>query len=99
MATGFVYVVRTIKTKNYIQKDFCNVPTEWGDRLYFGPCKEVMRPKMKSGDYIFGISPAEPTAEPKTNRICSRSNRRTHHLHRGIYPLSRPPWPERPYSC
>ncbi len=59
MATGFVYVVRTIKTKNYIQKHFCNVPTEWGDRLYFGPCKKMMRPKMRSGDYIFGISPAE----------------------------------------
>jgi hypothetical protein len=58
MASGFVYVVMTL-TRNYIQRDFCNVPTEWGDRLYFGPCKKTMRPKMRSGDYIFGISPSK----------------------------------------
>jgi hypothetical protein len=56
MATGFVYIVRTAGTKDYIQGEFCNVPTEWGDRLYFGPCKKPMRPKMKCGDYVFGIS-------------------------------------------
>jgi hypothetical protein len=58
MATGFVYVVMTL-TRDYIQRDFCNVPNEWGDRLYFGPCKKTMRPKMRSGDYIFGISPSK----------------------------------------
>jgi len=60
MSTGFVYVVRTAGTKDYIQSQFCNVPTEWGDRLYFGPCKKAMRPKMESGDYVFGISPSKP---------------------------------------
>jgi len=55
MATGFVYIVTTVN-KDYIQREFRNVPTEWGDRLYFGPCKEMMRPKMESGDFIFGIS-------------------------------------------
>lgn len=59
MATGFIYVVTTI-TKEYIQEKFRNVPTEWGDRLYFGPCKRRMRPKMKCGDYVFGISKSKP---------------------------------------
>ena len=59
MAIGFIYVVTT--PKDYNQQHFCNVPTEWGDRLYFGPCKEMMRPKMRSGDYIFGISPSKPS--------------------------------------
>lgn len=57
MATGFIYVVTTL-AKDDDQKAFCNVPTEWRDRLYFGPCKRPMRPKMKPGDWIFGISPA-----------------------------------------
>jgi hypothetical protein len=61
MATGFIYVVNSV-TKDYEQQAFCNVPTEWGDRLYFGPCKRPMRPRMKENDYIFGISPsATPT--------------------------------------
>ena len=55
--TGFIYVVRSI-TKEYVQKNFHNVPTEWEQRLYFGPCKKPMRPKMKPGDYIFGLSPS-----------------------------------------
>jgi hypothetical protein len=59
MAIGFIYVVTTVN-KDYIQKKFRNVPTEWGERLYFGPCKRQMRPKMKCGDYIFGISPSKP---------------------------------------
>jgi hypothetical protein len=56
MATGFVYVVMTASSKDYNQSQFRNVPTEWRDRLYFGPCKEMMRPKIKCGDYVFGIS-------------------------------------------
>ncbi len=55
MAKGFIYVVTTV-TRGYIQKAFRNVPTQWGDRLYFGPCKKPMRPKMRVGDYVFGIS-------------------------------------------
>jgi hypothetical protein len=60
MARGFIYVMTTL-TKDYVQKAFCNVPTQWGDRLYFGPCKIPMRPKMKPGDVVFGISPSGGT--------------------------------------
>lgn len=59
MAKGFIYVVRTL-TRDYVQKKFCSVPTLWRDRLYFGPCKKAMRPKMQPGDYVFGISPSKP---------------------------------------
>ena len=57
MATGFVYTVTTL-TKDYVQKAFCNVPTQFGDRLYFGPCKRPMRPKIRPGDYVAGLSPS-----------------------------------------
>ena len=57
METGFIYVVASV-TKDYLQPNFCNVPTEWEDRLYFGPCKKSMRPKMKADDFVFGISPS-----------------------------------------
>lgn len=62
MPTGFIYVVRTV-TRRYDQPSFSCVPTEGAIRLYFGPCKRSMRPKMKKGDYVFGLSPA-----PKTPR-------------------------------
>jgi len=57
MATGFVYTVTTLN-RNYIQKAFCNVPTQFGERLYFGPCKRWMRPKVRPGDFVFGLSPS-----------------------------------------
>jgi hypothetical protein len=57
MATGFIYVVRTA-TPSYTQPAFCNVPTEFDNRLYFGPCKRCMRPRMQAGDFIFGVSPS-----------------------------------------
>ena len=38
------------------------MPTWWRDRLYFGPCKIPMRPKMSPGHWVFGISPANGTA-------------------------------------
>ena len=57
MATGFIYVVTTVNSR-YQQRAFCNVPTEWGDRLYFGPCKKPMRPRMNEGDFVFGVSPS-----------------------------------------
>jgi len=59
MSKGFIYIVASAKNK-YNQEFFCNVPTDFGGRLYFGPCKKPMRPKMKVGDFIFGISPANP---------------------------------------
>jgi hypothetical protein len=57
MARGFIYVVTSV-TKDYEQQSFCNVPTEFAGRLYFGPCKRAMRPKMQPGDLIFGLSPS-----------------------------------------
>lgn len=57
MAKGFIYIVRTV-TASYQQTAFCNVPTQWKERLYFGPCKKPMRPRMSPGDYVFGISPS-----------------------------------------
>ena len=57
MATGFIYVVKSVN-RDYMQRASCNVPTEFGDRLYFGPCKKQMRPRMKTRDFIFGVSPA-----------------------------------------
>jgi hypothetical protein len=56
MVKGFIYVIDTLN-RDYEQKDNHNVPTQFGDRLYFGPCKIPMRPRMKPGDYFFGISP------------------------------------------
>ncbi len=49
MATGFIYTASTL-TKEYVQRAFRNVPTQFGDRLYFGPCKRPMRPRMRPGD-------------------------------------------------
>ncbi len=57
MPTGFIYVVTSV-TRRYAQGCFSDVPTEWQDRLYFGPCKRSMRPKMQRGDYVFGVSRA-----------------------------------------
>jgi hypothetical protein len=57
VATGFIYVVKTV-TRHYEQKSFHCTPTEWERRIYFGPCKRAMRPKMRAGDYVFGISPS-----------------------------------------
>lgn len=54
-ATGFIYIVTSV-TKDYAQEDFCNVPSEWKGRFYFGPCKIFMAPKKNPRDYIFGIS-------------------------------------------
>jgi hypothetical protein len=61
MAKGFIYVITTV-TRDYVQGAFFHVPTEWGDRIYFGPCKKPMRPKMQEGHWIFGISPSNGTA-------------------------------------
>lgn len=61
MARGFIYVVTTV-TRDYVQRRFACVPTEWKGRLYFGPCKVNMRPEMWPGAWVFGISPANGTA-------------------------------------
>lgn len=57
MPTGFVYVVRTVG-KDYRQPSFSAVPTWHEDRIYFGPCKRTMRPRMRAGDVVFGLSPS-----------------------------------------
>ena len=57
MSTGFIYVVTTVNPR-YEQKHFYSVPTEGAIRLYFGPCKRLMRPRMHPGDYVFGVSPS-----------------------------------------
>lgn len=57
MARGFVYVVSTVR-KDYCQPSLVAVPTWFRDRIYFGPCKRSMRPRMKAGDFIFGLSPS-----------------------------------------
>jgi hypothetical protein len=60
MAKGFIYVITTV-TKDYVQGAFFHVPTEWEDRIYFGPCKKPMRPKMWPGHWVFGFSPKNGT--------------------------------------
>jgi hypothetical protein len=57
MPTGFIYVAATVRW-DYQQRDTGCVPAVYGGKLYFGPCKWSMRPKMKPGDYVFGVSPA-----------------------------------------
>jgi hypothetical protein len=59
MPTGFIYIVTTVGA-NYQQRTKTAVPTWHGDRIYFGPCKIPMRPRIAVGDYVFGISPADP---------------------------------------
>ena len=56
-ATGFIYVVRSVGP-GYQQPSLQQVPTWFDNRIYFGPCKVPMRPRMKKGDYLFGISPS-----------------------------------------
>lgn len=60
MSKAFIYVVTTL-TRKYLQRTFRNVPTEWKERLYFGPCKKPMRPRMRPGDWVVGISPGNGT--------------------------------------
>ena len=57
MSTGFIYVIPTVG-KDYVQPSLQCVPTFFEGTIYFGPCKKPMRPKMKPGDYVFGISPS-----------------------------------------
>ena len=41
-----------------MQQAASRVPTVYGDRIFFGPCKKPMRPRIKSRDYVFGVSDA-----------------------------------------
>ena len=70
MAKGFIYVVTTAG-KDYEQDPLKHVPYRLENRLYFGPCKKFMRPKMKEGDFVFGVSSArtDPRRMLFTGRI------------------------------
>jgi hypothetical protein len=57
MPTGFIYVIPSVGA-DYQQASAQAVPTWYQDRLYFGPCKKPMRPRMRPGDFVFGISPS-----------------------------------------
>lgn len=57
MPKGFIYVLTTVG-RDYQQPNLQAVPTWFEGRIYFGPCKIPMRPKMSPGDYVFGISPS-----------------------------------------
>lgn len=57
MPTGFIYIVASVG-KDYQQPSFQAVPTWHGERIYFGPCKKPMRPKMQPGDVVVGLSPS-----------------------------------------
>lgn len=55
MATGFIYIIPTVD-RDYNQPNQVAVPTWHVDRIYFGPCKRSMRPRMQGGDFVFGLS-------------------------------------------
>src|SRR5687768_16401961 len=55
MATGFIYIIPTVD-RDYNQPNKVAVPTWYVDRIYVGPCKRSMRPRMRGGDYVFGLS-------------------------------------------
>jgi hypothetical protein len=47
MTTGFIYIVNTLN-RDDVQNAFSDIPTQFGNRIYFGPCKISMRPKNKN---------------------------------------------------
>lgn len=51
----FAYVVTTVG-RDYKLRG--SVPWVVEGKVFFGPCKKKMRPEMKPGDYVMGISPA-----------------------------------------
>jgi hypothetical protein len=51
----FAYIIASVGP-NYRLRG--TVPWVKEGKVFFGPCKKRMRPKMKPGDYVLGISPA-----------------------------------------
>jgi hypothetical protein len=51
----FAYIIATVGP-NYKLRG--SVPRVKEGKVFFGPCKKRMRPEVKKGDYIMGISPA-----------------------------------------
>jgi hypothetical protein len=55
MPRVFAYIIATVLPDYRLNG--C-VPWVSQDRVFFGPCKKRMRPQLKPGDYIMGISPS-----------------------------------------
>jgi len=51
----FAYIIASVGPKYKLKG---TVPWVKLGRVFFGPCKKRMRPDVKKGDYIMGISPA-----------------------------------------
>jgi hypothetical protein len=52
----FVYIIGRVGSQYKLTG---RVPSIAEGRIFFGPCKKLMRPKMNDGDYVMGISPAQ----------------------------------------
>ncbi len=59
----FAYIIRTVDSRYRVTG---SVPCSEGDKVFFGPCKRQMRPEVKKGDYILGIS---GSSAPRPRRI------------------------------
>lgn len=89
MAQGFIYVVASLGP-DYRQPNRYNVPSDWTDPIYFGPCKIPIRKKMIPGDWLFGISPAK-LRPPRIVYIAQVEERITFSEAYGRYPKLRGP--------
>jgi hypothetical protein len=49
----FAYIIATVGTRYQLTG---SVPCVEDGRVFFGPCKRRMRPEVRKGDYIMGIS-------------------------------------------
>jgi hypothetical protein len=56
MPRVFVYIITSVYAHYHVKKS-C-VPWVAEGKVFLGPCKKYMRPKVEEGDYIMGISPA-----------------------------------------
>src|ERR1035438_3541305 len=59
MPRVFVYIITTVDAHYHVKRG-C-VPWVAEEKVFLGPCKMFMRPEVKKGDYIMGISPAGRT--------------------------------------
>jgi hypothetical protein len=55
MPRVFAYVIATVLPDYRLNG--C-VPWVTHGKVFFGPCKKIMRPELKPGDYVMGISPS-----------------------------------------
>jgi hypothetical protein len=59
----FAYIIRAVNSQYGVTG--C-VPCVEDGRVFFGPCKRLMRPEVLEGDYVMGIS---GSAAPKPRRV------------------------------